>query len=135
MNGIDPNEDIARFAPERSYFKHNPNKSPGQDSYTPKWKAFQPTRTGRQTSVFYVSGVLESDIWEIGRREVALPLGKNLYGRVQIKAQVIFHERLKIVVDDRPPRHANIVGWPDDQMAEISAAQVLASQARFIEIS
>jgi hypothetical protein len=64
-------------------------------------------------SVFMVGGLSHPQIWEIGLRNVAGPQGKRLYGHAEVNASVPTSPGLAVEVDNTPPRHANIVGWPD----------------------
>jgi hypothetical protein len=64
-------------------------------------------------SVFLVAGLSHPDVWEIGLRHVAGPQGKALYGHAELTIAVPTSLDLRVEVDNMPPRHANIVGWPE----------------------
>jgi hypothetical protein len=56
------------------------------------------------------------------------PQGKTLYGRGDVLASVVGNSNLTIIPDDDPPRHANIVDWPEDKSAQKLLAIELAKQ-------
>ena len=91
-------------------------------------RAFMPP-PNRKTSVFQINGLTESEIWDIGE-EVVRPNGKTLYGRGDILAVQIEKTKLRIDYDNTPPRHANIIGWPEDKDEQKSLAQELAAEAK-----
>lgn len=85
----------------------------------------------RKTSVFQTNELVEGEIWDIGEAHVARPQGKTLHGRGDILAiEVEKTNRLKIDYDNIPPRHANIIGWPDDKGEQKLLAQELAAEAK-----
>ena len=94
-----------------------------------KYVVFMPATSG-ETSVFRISSLLENEIWEIGNREVAQKRGLPLLGRADISAFHILDNKLKLIPDNNPPRHANIVGWPPEKSEQILIAMVLAENAQ-----
>ena len=96
-----------------------------------KAEAFMPSRG--EVSVFRIDGLDEEAIWEIGN-DVALKREQTLYARGDTKANDIRNIqdeeiRLDIVRDEPPPRHANIVGWPenDKPRQKVLALQIAAT--------
>ena len=87
-----------------------------------------PDKKNRETSVFRISGVSEEQIWHIAS-EVATIRNKQLFGRADILASKVFSKELQVVPKEPPPKHANIVGWPDDPSLTLSIAQELADEA------
>jgi hypothetical protein len=87
-----------------------------------------PNRNG-ELSVFRIQELPEEQIWEIGRRYVSEPQGKTLYGRGDVFASIVIENNLTINLDDNPPRHANVVGWPADKSKLKLIALELANQA------
>jgi hypothetical protein len=95
---------------------------------TVKYTAFMPAPNGK-TSVFRTSGLQEEDIWEIGNN-VAVQRQRNLYGRADVTAGLVFGVGLSIEADDIPPRHANLTDWPDESSKQMAIALELAASAR-----
>jgi len=117
MDQIDITEDLARYI----YFKKHYRSS----DHTVKYSAFLPPRD-RRLSVFRISGRSETEIWSIGKNlRAQLPLG-----RADIRAASVYNAGLVIDADDDPPRHANIVGWPEDDSAIKLKAMELAEVAQ-----
>jgi len=83
-------------------------------------------------SVFRTSDLSAAENWAIGDAVGELR-GKILLGRGDIKAAVINESRLSIDPNDIPPRHANIVDWPDDDSAIKLIAIELADRASFYQ--
>ncbi len=54
---------------------------------------------------------------------------RNLHGRADIQALNILVNNLQIDPDNTPPRHANIIGWPELKEERKSIAQELAAKA------
>ena len=96
-----------------------------------KAEAFMPSRG--EVSVFRIDGLGEAATWEIGS-DVAMKREQTLYARGDTKTDEIRkirvdEIRLEIVPDEPPPRHANIVGWPenDKPRQKIIALQIAAT--------
>lgn len=83
----------------------------------------------RRLSVFRISGLSEAEIWDIGEN-VGRQRDKALLGRADIEALPVYEVGLFIDPDDTPPRHANIIGWPDEDSAIKLAALELAKKAQ-----
>ena len=66
-------------------------------------------------SVFQIEGLDENLIWEIGTTHVAEPGNRTLHGRGDITVAAVSETGLGLSPDNEPPRHANIVGWPEEK--------------------
>ena len=82
-------------------------------------------------SVFRVNGLTKKEIWELGEREVVQKqsTSKTLYGRADVKASKVWDVNLRIDPNDIPPRHADLIGWPEEKSARKLIALELAEQA------
>ena len=98
-----------------------------------KPSAFMPT-PNLQLSVFRIKGLEQNAIWEIGEKEVASKIKpiKTLYGMAKILSLSVKSAGLIIDPDDTPPRHANIIGWPQKKDKQKMIAIELASKASLI---
>jgi hypothetical protein len=85
-----------------------------------------PPLPDKRLSVFRISGLHENDIWGIGENLRT----QSLLGRADIKALAVFETGLSIDPDNTPPRHANIIGWPEDSSAIKLKAIELAEKAQ-----
>ena len=121
-NIVSPNESLGRYLTDKNYFSRM-NKEV-------KFKAFMPP-LDKCLSVYRIDGLQLDEIWDIGQNMVvlAMPQPRKLYGVADIKAGIVEREKLEIDPDDVPPRHANIIGWPEDQAQQMSIAQGLAAEA------
>jgi hypothetical protein len=70
-----------------------------------------PTRG--EVSVFRINGLDQASIWEIGS-DIARKRDRTLYARGDTKAEHVRKVGLNIRSDEPPPRHANVVGWPEN---------------------
>ena len=124
-NVVSPEESLGRYLPEDTYF----SRSRG----AVKPKAFMPTRD-LILSVFRIDGLKLKEIWEIGQREVidAMHQSKVLYGVANIKVYKAQEKDLIVDPDNKPLRHANILGWPEEKGRQHSIAQELAAEARLV---
>ena len=116
---------FARFATENGRFKN----------HVVKPKLFEPNRR-LELSVFQVSGFSCNRIEDLGVGVVKdHPKSTRLYGWGEVNENVVLETGLQIDYDNIPPRHANIIDWPQDS-AERKLIQIsLASQSTAIRLS
>lgn len=79
-------------------------------------------------SVFQTRGLSTAQVWRIGG-EVAMARGRTLRARANLSVSAVLEAKLRVAPDNMPPRHANIVGWPETEEARLSLAQQLAASA------
>ncbi len=93
-----------------------------------KYSVFMPS-SNRRLSVFRISGISVQEVWKIGET-VGSQRASSLLARADIKATAVIDIGLEIDADDIPPRHANIVGWPDEDSEIKLRAVELAEKAQ-----
>lgn len=95
-----------------------------------RWKVFQPARLDNTTSVFILEGLSADESWALGDK-VRVPL--TAIAHASVTPADIQAVRLTLDIDNDPPRHAAITGWPvtdDVEKFEVKAlAQELAARA------
>ncbi len=78
--------------------------------------AFMPPAARAEKSVYRIMNLLENEIWEIGDEYVARTVGKDIKVRADLCVSLVIDTGLEVVSDPIPhPRHANILGWPDER--------------------
>ena len=116
-------EVLARFVPERGH-----KGRIGVQRREAKPSAFLPMfneQSSRfETSTFRVAGLDEDAIWMLGDMHVASTQGP-LVASAMIGEHDVRSAGLAIDADDTPPRHANIVGWPEEKDARKELAMLL----------
>lgn len=119
---INSQEVIARYITSKSGYSRQ------KDIVKPQ--AFMPPPI-LKLSVFRIDNISEPEIWKIGIKKVINKMNKptNLHGRADIQALNIIDSKLQIEPDNIPPRHANIIGWPELKEKQKSIAQELAAKA------
>lgn len=120
MEPLSPSEDLAKFIFNRSQFSALNERV--------KYSVYIPP-PNKRLSVFRISGVPEIEVWKIGKdvgNERKLPL----LARADIKVSAVTETGLRIDSDNIPPRHANIVGWPEDASEVKLKAMELAEKAQ-----
>jgi hypothetical protein len=119
---INEEEIIARYITSRRWYSRDKN--------IVKPQTFMPPRDLR-LSVFRIYNLSEPEIWEIGSIKVIGKMNppRNLHGRADIQASNILDNNLRVNPDNTPPRHANIIGWPELKEERKSIAQELAAKA------
>ena len=83
-----------------------------------------------ETSVFRIAGLEDQEIWDIGERDVAQKSNRHLHGRADILADKVLGKGLNVNPDKPPSRHANIMGWPEEESRRMSIAQELAADSQ-----
>lgn len=78
-----------------------------------------------ELSVFGITGLSEEEIWDIGNN--VLPSNK---GRGDILTIIVEKIGLNIDKNNIPPRHTNIIGWPDEKSKQKLYAEKLALAAK-----
>jgi len=121
LDQIKPEENLARYILRKDHFSAQQKRV--------KYVVFMPAPNGK-TSVFRISSLSENEIWEIGSREVAQKRGIPLLGRADISAFHIMDNNLKLILDNNPPRHANITGWSSEKSEQKLIAMELAENAQ-----
>lgn len=113
---IEPSEILSRYIFTEKYLR-------GDNSV--KWQAFKPKNY--ETSVYRTSDLSETDMWDIGRGVESMS-GRSLKGRADILTSSVLDVSLNVIESIPPPRHANIVGWPQDY-AEMKQLALELSEA------
>jgi hypothetical protein len=122
---VSPHESLARYLTQSNHFR------PQDHSVKPK--AFAPPPDLR-LSVFRIDGLTIEAVWEIGQANVVDRMSepRNLHGIADVKASAIRDVDLQIDPDNVPPRHACIVGWPEDKSKQILIQLELAAKAKLV---
>lgn len=118
---LDPTDPLSRFLKSKRQYSKEKNRV--------KEGAFLPPQD-RKLSVFQTKEMSEAAIWELG--EEAFSASKKpvtLRGRADLSVSAVLKTNLKVEPDNDPPRHANIIGWPEEKSDQKSIAQELASEA------
>ena len=77
-------------------------------------KLFKPNSRG-ELSVFGIDNLTGPAIRRMGLDVVRRRAdAKRLYGWAWVEETAVQNPGLRVVRDDMPPRHANMVGWPDN---------------------
>ncbi len=118
---LSPSETVARYLLDKGAFS--------RENARVKPRALEPAKGDQKTSVFRTYDLAEEEIWSIGDRHVAIPQSKMLLGRAELLVRDIQSVGLDLEPDDKPPRHASIIGWPIEKNEWKSLSQVLAALA------
>jgi hypothetical protein len=120
-----PNDPITSFLQHTSQFSRTRKRiKSGVFLPRPNTKA-----AGRlETSVFLISNLSESQIWRIGEIYVAKKT-RTIHGRADLPASAVEKAMLTLVLNNIPPRHANILGWPPEKDSQKELALELAEKS------
>ncbi len=80
-----------------------------------------------KVSVFVTSNMSLSSIWDHG--DAYFP--HEIIGRAYLKVQVVIDEGLGIDFNNVPPKHADIIGFPNAKDLNLAKRQALAAKAKF----
>ena len=95
-------------------------------------QAFLPRRGPQrlELSVFRIDGLGDGGVWDHAAQHAPRP-GRNLHGRADFHSKDVTDTgTLDLKLDNSPPRHGNIVGWPGERDERLRLAQHLAERAR-----
>ena len=120
MNNLDSNDPLARFLTSKNHYSRQNNRV--------RANAFLPP-ADRKLSVFQIKELAETEIWRIGETCISQPTGRTLHGRADISVLSVHNVDLKIDPNNKPPRHANIIGWPEEKSKQKLFALELAAKA------
>lgn len=85
---------------------------------------------------FFPAALTDSQIWDIAIKNIVSASGKSVYARADILTKSITKDDLLIVEpDNSPPRHANIIGWPEEKFERQHLANKLAQRVRKVIIN
>ena len=122
LDALVESDPLGRFILSERHFAAHVNRV--------KAVVFLPAPQDNATSVFAIRGLAEEAVWRLGEDLVARPRGKPLWARADLLvSDVRAVDHLEVVLDNWPPRHANIIRWPDEKSAQKSCAQELAARA------
>jgi hypothetical protein len=113
-------EPLSRFIFSKNHFHRK--------TMRPKPDAFLPSGSPLQTSVFRTIGLMPEYIWQIGL-EIGSVRGRTLRARADLVARAVLDAGLVLDPDNTPPRHTNIVGWPEEKHEQLMLATELAEAA------
>lgn len=128
----DSNQDLSQFTrrpvDSEQITVYATHKSDRRDKGTVRHNLLMPSNKSGNKSCFRIIDLLPSQIWEIAESHIK----KNqVYGRGDFLAKTIYDLKLDFDPDNTPPRHANIVNWPDDNQAKKNKAQQIAAESTF----
>ncbi len=116
---------LARFSVSRRMFI----RARGEVKASAFLPRFDPGTNEWATSVFRIGGLSEQAIRTLQARHVPAPKGRTMYGRAEILTSIVKRHGLDVKLDNAPPRHTDIVSWPDSKPEQKSVAQQLAADA------
>lgn len=117
---VEPNEPVAR------YLFHGSQIRPSNNTVKPS--AFLPPADTLKTSVFRTKGLSDQEAWTLGARHVVGQNERTIRGLAEVTVGAITRVGLGLEPDNRPPRHANIVGWsPEKSDRQLCALELAAA--------
>ena len=113
-----PGEKLARFIFSKSHFSAM--------NRIVKYGAFIPPSNSEEISVYRISSLSDSEIWEIGREYVETE-NRRIKARADFLAARVYKNNLKVIPDTQPHKlHANITPFPADKRIRQNIARKLA---------
>jgi len=113
-------ENLSRFIFQRNHYS----------LIGPKPGAFLPPKGVLKISMFWIDGLQEANIWNLGDF-AGKNRGKPAVARAEIGSESVGQIRLTIEADPEPhPRHVNIGSWPDGKDEQKAVALDLCAKSR-----
>ena len=123
---VEEHEQISRYINEKKKIRPKEGKA--------GYNAFMPPRTLRM-SVYRTDGLDEAGVWRIADEFVATA-EKPVIARADLEAREYLSQQLSFDPDGIPhPRHANVIGWSDEQSFQKVIALQLAEAAVLVRKS
>ncbi|WP_420263729.1 hypothetical protein [Candidatus Magnetominusculus dajiuhuensis] len=120
MVKVDTSENLTRFIFSKNDFRSS-------DEHV-RYSAFMPP-SNKLLSVFRIFDLADPEVWELGDK-VGILRERTLLARADIKVSNVNDSGLDVDANDDPPRHANIVGWPEEKSEIKLKAIELADRAQ-----
>ena len=79
-------------------------------------------------SVFRIDGLDETQIWKHLAAHASRP-DRRFHGRGDFRLSDLAGRPLKLDLDDTPPRHGNVIGWPAAKDRRLALARELAEMS------
>lgn len=99
-----------------------------------KWGAFSPRENTisrvKETSVYRINNLSALSIWQIGQG-VGKKSNRTLKGRADFLTLDVLNISLDVLESEPPPKHANIIGWPDKADSKQLAMELAKSSQGF----
>lgn len=89
---------------------------------------YRPKGHDLELSVFRIDDLTGRETWEHVVKHARRP-GRNIHGRADFRLRDVNSRVLGLVLDETPPRHGNVVGWPQDKDGQLALAQELSEIA------
>ena len=118
---ISDDEGMGRFLTSRSHWRPS-DLSVRHQALLPFWN--EALRVW-ETSVFRIDRLTSSEVRDLGLARVRSP-DRRIYGHAWLTGRQVRASGLDATPAEPPPRHAVVVGWPDEKSARMSRAQALA---------
>ena len=131
-HNIDLAERISRYIFIRKYFNPRTGNISPQVFKLPSLKSEEEIH---KLSIYRTEGLDEAEVWALADDQVTKNHPDRLpaLARADTQAQKVLDLDLKFDPNGVPhPRHANIVGWPDDEVARQMKAVSLAKSAQLV---
>ncbi len=121
---VAPAELLAKFIVSSSHFSRSYRRV--------KPAAFIPP-SGKGSSVFRISELALGEVRSIGQAVAAQRQPpRTLYGHGQLQSEAVAAVGLKVMAEEPPPRHADILGWPEEKDLQLELAQSLAGVSNLV---
>ena len=99
------------------------------ESFRLRSAAFLPHRGAM--SVFRIDGLDDDSVWKHVDKHAGRP-DRRMHGRGDFRLADMRRQVLKLDLDESPPRHGNVVGWPSGRDQQLALARELASVAHAV---
>ena len=80
-------------------------------------------------SVFQIHELSSTEVWQLGFKYCADPPLRNVHARADLPKESVGDVGLTLDMDNTPPRHASIAGWPAEKSKQKLHALQLAQRA------
>jgi hypothetical protein len=114
-----PSDPFTRFLTSKSHFSRRDEAV--------RTRAFLPRGEDHAVSVFGTEGLTPDGVWNLA--DLWLSEVRRIFGRGDFRVHDVELAGLRLLRDDVPDRHANIVDWPEGKDDRIALAQELADAA------
>jgi len=127
---LNENDQIGRFLTSSSHY----SETKGRVKYSALMPMLNEKSDKYETSVFNVQNLSNGEKEQLATKYILvhLPSGRSIYGTGQFQKTDANNSNLRLSVSEPPPKHLNIIDWPNEKSERMLRAKELAKKCNLV---